>query len=232
MEFTLFTGSKSISVNGYTLVADIPLIIPINTLFGALYNWWSVNNANEIAPAGWHKPDIGEFTTLQTYLGGVNDAGGHMKNISSWTAPNTGADNSSKFNALGSGITNSFMVYSGRGLFEYMWSENSWNPTSAYIGSLNYSNSKFLTSGVMPKYYGLVVRCINDATTLSDGETGTVTDIDGNIYQTICIDNQEFMSENLKVRHYRNGTTIPVLSDPALWGADTTGAMCHYNNMP
>ena len=84
----------------------------------------------------------------------------------------------------------------------------------------------------MPKYYGLVVRCINDATTLSDGETGTVTDIDGNIYQTICIDNQEFMSENLKVRHYRDGTTIPVLTDPVLWGADTTGAMCYYNNMP
>ena len=41
------------------------------------------------------------------------------------------------------------------------------------------------------------------------GGTGTVTDIDGNTYQTIQIGNQEWMMENLKVTHYRNGDPIP-----------------------
>ena len=41
------------------------------------------------------------------------------------------------------------------------------------------------------------------------GETGTVTDIDGNVYQTIKIGDQWWLAENLKTIHYRNGEAIP-----------------------
>ncbi len=37
---------------------------------------------------------------------------------------------------------------------------------------------------------------------------GSVTDIDGNIYQTIVIGGQEWMMENLRVSRYRNGDSI------------------------
>jgi uncharacterized protein (TIGR02145 family) len=59
---------------------------------------------------------------------------------------------------------------------------------------------------------------------------GTVTDNDGNIYQTIQIGNQTWMTENLKVRHYRNGDPIPNITDTAVWSTDTTGAFCWYSN--
>ena len=60
--------------------------------------------------------------------------------------------------------------------------------------------------------------------------TGTMTDIEGNIYKTIKIGNQWWMAENLKVTHYRNGDSIPNLTDSFLWFQITTGAFCNYGN--
>jgi|688.fasta_scaffold01790_3 uncharacterized protein (TIGR02145 family) len=53
---------------------------------------------------------------------------------------------------------------------------------------------------------------------------GSVTDIDNNIYKTIVIGNQEWMAENLRVGHYRNGERIPNISDPTEWARNDTGA--------
>ncbi len=38
---------------------------------------------------------------------------------------------------------------------------------------------------------------------------GTVEDVNGNIYRTIILNDQEWMLEDLKVTHYRNGDEIP-----------------------
>lgn len=60
-------------------------------------------------------------------------------------------------------------------------------------------------------------------------ETGTVTDVDGNVYRTVKIDNQWWMAENLKVTHYRNGDAIPEGREGGEWMSLTAGAYCHYN---
>ena len=59
---------------------------------------------------------------------------------------------------------------------------------------------------------------------------GTVTDIDGNTYRTIKIGNQWWMAENLKVTHYRDGDSIPNVTDGPTWRGLTTGAYCEYDN--
>ncbi len=63
---------------------------------------------------------------------------------------------------------------------------------------------------------------------------GTVTDYDGNLYQTVQIGDQIWMAENLKVTHYPNGTTIPQVTVNTAWAAlednSTDDAYCYYNN--
>jgi uncharacterized protein (TIGR02145 family) len=58
----------------------------------------------------------------------------------------------------------------------------------------------------------------------------TVTDIDGNVYNTVLIGNQCWMKENLKTTTYRNGTSIPNVIDTTAWLNLTTGAYVWYDN--
>ncbi|MFO8129152.1 MAG: FISUMP domain-containing protein [Bacteroidales bacterium] len=58
----------------------------------------------------------------------------------------------------------------------------------------------------------------------------TVTDIDGNVYNTVQIGNQCWMKENLKTTTYRNGTAIPNVTDANAWSNLTTGAYVWYDN--
>ena len=60
--------------------------------------------------------------------------------------------------------------------------------------------------------------------------TGTVTDIDGNVYKTVKIGAQWWMAENLKVTHYQNGDSIPNVTDNTQWTNLTTGAYCNFDN--
>ena len=59
---------------------------------------------------------------------------------------------------------------------------------------------------------------------------GTMTDQDGNKYQTVKIGSQYWMAENLKVTHYRNGDPIPNVTDVYEWVNLSIGAYCVYDN--
>ncbi|MBN1183136.1 MAG: fibrobacter succinogenes major paralogous domain-containing protein [Bacteroidales bacterium] len=72
---------------------------------------------------------------------------------------------------------------------------------------------------------------IGEITSITFGG-GTVTDIDGNVYQTLVIGDQEWMVENLKVTHYNNGDPIPHLTDGGDWSSTNEGAYCVYDNEP
>lgn len=64
----------------------------------------------------------------------------------------------------------------------------------------------------------------------SEEQPQTVTDIDGNVYQTITIGTQVWTVENLKTTKYRDGTDIPNITNHTNWVNLTTGAYCWYNN--
>jgi uncharacterized protein (TIGR02145 family) len=61
--------------------------------------------------------------------------------------------------------------------------------------------------------------------------TPTVTDIDGNIYNTVQIGTQCWTQSNLKVSKYRNGDSIITYLDNNQWSSSTTGAYAVYYNI-
>jgi uncharacterized protein (TIGR02145 family) len=63
-------------------------------------------------------------------------------------------------------------------------------------------------------------------------DENTVTDIDGNTYQTVKIGTQVWMKENLRVSHYRNGDPIPTNLSDDQWAKTTSGAFAIYEKKP
>lgn len=86
----------------------------------------------------------------------------------------------------------------------------------------------FLISIIL--FFSVLSSFITGSDNLNEFETGFMTDIDGNVYETIKIGNQEWMIENLKVTEYRNGDPIPNVKGKDKWQLLQTGAYCDYKN--
>jgi len=59
---------------------------------------------------------------------------------------------------------------------------------------------------------------------------GSVSDVDGNIYKTVAIGNQNWMAENLRTTKYKDGTIIPLVAEDAAWQNLNTPGYCWYNS--
>jgi uncharacterized protein (TIGR02145 family) len=80
--------------------------------------------------------------------------------------------------------------------------------------------------------YGSEVNFMTTAIPSFTCHASSVTDIDGNIYNTVQIGTQCWMQSNLKVTKYRNGDNIPTGLSDAQWGSTTSGAYAIYFNDP
>lgn len=134
-----------------------------DSIYGALYNWYVVNDTGKICPLGWHIPSHEEWTLLENLLGGWEIAGGKMKETGTlhWKTPNNDATNSTGFTGLPGGM---------RGLsntFELIGENGLWWTSSAYNASSAWSRYQWYMQGVsdanpVPKNIGLSIRCIRD----------------------------------------------------------------------
>ena len=76
---------------------------------------------------------------------------------------------------------------------------------------------------------------IDSLTFYRPNSTPSITDADGNVYISVTIGAQEWMSENLRTSKYSDGTSIPNVTDDGDWkdiqwyGLETA-AWCNYNN--
>jgi uncharacterized protein (TIGR02145 family) len=131
--------------------------------YGVLYNWYTVNTG-KLCPAGWHVATDTEWSSLISYLGGENIAGGKLKEsgFRHWVSPNTGASNEVAFSALPGGdrLSGSNTVYEKLGEMGCWWTAAS-NDGQAVGHIITVSNINVVKSYISKKN-GMSVRCVWD----------------------------------------------------------------------
>ncbi len=128
--------------------------------YGGLYNWHAVTT-RRLCPAKWHIPSDEEWTTLTTFLGGQDIAGGKLKETgtSHWISPNTGATNETGFTSLPGGYRPSDFQKAGEA--GYWWTATEASASKAYYRMME--NSGTIVSRLdAAKTYGYSVRCLRD----------------------------------------------------------------------
>ena len=125
-------------------------------------------------------------------------------------------------------------VVSARGV---CWSEN-FDPTIADNYTTDGTGSgSFLSSmtGLLSgTYYYVRAYATNSLGTAYGNEfifILPVADADGNLYSTIIIGTQTWMTVNLKTSKFSDNTIIPDVAENASWSSLSTPAYCWYNNI-
>ncbi|MBU0765555.1 MAG: hypothetical protein KJ607_12035 [Bacteroidetes bacterium] len=140
--------------------------------YGGMYEWSELMQYNAsdagnpgttqgICPNDWHIPTDAEWTALTDYLGGLNVAGGKMKEVGTthWTPLNIGATNTSGFTGLPGGRYNgSFYDLGGNG---YWWSATENAGANAWYRYLYYNTANAYRFDIA-KTTSYSVRCIKN----------------------------------------------------------------------
>jgi uncharacterized protein (TIGR02145 family) len=163
---------------------------PANCItYGGLYQWdeLMLGGAQAICPDGWHVPSDSEWYWLTLLLygdtGGKLKATGTLENLNGlWYAPNTGATNSSGFNALPAGWKDAAGNYGMMGYQASFFTTTTWWYTHAYFRQLYYDNTSVSSGSFTGNAFSLSVRCLKNSTTaaLPTVTTSPVTDITAN----------------------------------------------------
>jgi uncharacterized protein (TIGR02145 family) len=144
-------------------------------VYGKLYNWYAVAGIHDpaslsdpslrkqLAPTGYHIPTDAEWTTLTSYLGGEDVAGGAMKEDGTihWLDPNTDATNSSGFTGLPGGWRDHNGTFDNIGIVSIWWSFTELDTGGAWVRYLGH-NGGYAIRNASNTGGGFSVRCLSD----------------------------------------------------------------------
>ena len=140
-------------------------------IYGGLYQWLELmdyvttEGSQGFCPIGWHIPSEADWQTLATHIGGVENAGGKLKEVETihWASPNVGATNESRFTSLPGGyrtVGGEFVSLNTDG--------NIWSSTENLANQPKrltlYNSSAYFFFGDMfsDRDLGFYARCIKD----------------------------------------------------------------------
>ena len=153
---------------------------------GVYYNWAALTRARNCqspsptaanktqgpCPKGWRVPSMSDWQILINNLGGFKQAGGNLKALTDWIAPNTGATNASLLNMwpvgqylftqqmVDSGRTDAFDQYGYYGIYWAADEGNTWIGKGVY---LHYNTAELYTIDEA-KTAGICLRCLQEDT--------------------------------------------------------------------
>lgn len=153
---------------------------PLNdSIFGKLYNHYTITDGRGLCPTGWHIPSDGEWNNLVKFLDQTADtacvpciqsstAGGALKSklsqpaIGGWvTSPFSGSTNITGFSALAGGVRNVNGTYEHVHRASMIWSKDVFENVAARGRILQFEAGTLLR-GSNPRKAGFSVRCLKD----------------------------------------------------------------------
>lgn len=236
-----------------------PTPYPNLVAYGLLYNWYAAAHP-KIAPPGWHVPTNEEWNRLGIGAGGefggtaaaeyVDHISDTMKAVSGLWFPSPGnfctPTNTTGFTIFPSGYVTNEGISDTRSKFANFWCTDKQTSTLAKYKNISYLNCNIYRSLIdFDFHWGFSIRLVkNDPSGWVPGTT--VTDIDGNVYQTkkyqqknqngTVFPDAVWTIENLRVSKLNDGTPIPVYDTPgtnngqnnAQWKATTLPGIHAY----
>lgn len=277
---TIWIGAqKWMAVNVVDFIPNVPLVNDINTWAalttpaccyyngnpeaihcagGLLFNAYAISDINAATNGNgyWRVPTDSDFTELGNFLGGSSVAGGKLKSntpsaTTYWSSPNTGADNSSGFSAIGAGFRGtggSFLELNQTGAF--------WTSTVGTVNTANYArktayNAAPLTSFQPNKKNGYSVRLLIPSVPVTVNLVGAIpgdnvnfggnyldlniyTDTNNNSSTTLNLRNDNAINSNVTFQAYPgSGRVATFAAQPGLVVSNpgTATASATYNNL-
>ena len=238
--YCCYPNNDASTVPTYGLLYNWPAVMQMDFNSGE-------SDIQGICPDGWHVPCEQEWYTLLYYMMGQSDLqcdnqsdniGKALASTSGWQSCGSNCtvgndlstNNASGFSAMPAGSYDGYYDNENFGYKAFFWSSSkSLYNNMADIEYLVYDRAS-LSHWAYGMMYFLSVRCLrNETDSVHSGgqpcpQHPTVTDYDGNVYNTVQIGTQCWMKENLKTSHYADGTYIPV--------ADTISHSISYRYFP
>ncbi|MBK6963258.1 MAG: fibrobacter succinogenes major paralogous domain-containing protein [Bacteroidales bacterium] len=134
-----------------------------NEIFGAIYNWYAVNDPQGLCPEGWKVPSDNDWSILTNGLGGNLVAGSKLKAVSPlWTNDNDDATNSTGLSAIPAGQRDLWSgQYYGRGFYTVWWSSGEASNGNGWLRYIDNSTGEIFRWN-NTKTEGNSVRCIRE----------------------------------------------------------------------
>ena len=238
--YCCYPNNDASTVPTYGLLYNWPAVMQMDFNSGE-------SDIQGICPDGWHVPCEQEWYTLLYYMMGQSDLqcdnqsdniGKALASTSGWQSCGSNCtvgndlstNNASGFSAMPAGSYDGYYDNENFGYKAFFWSSSkSLYNNMADIEYLVYDRAS-LSHWAYGMMYFLSVRCLrNETDSVHSGgqpcpQHPTVTDYDGNVYNTVQIGTQCWMKENLKTSHYADGTYIPI--------ADTISHSISYRYFP